>query len=68
MGDRLAQPLPGFVLGGARGLVDGDGRADIAVYQSSTGGWYALLSWGSYATTLSKNWGGVGYAPVPSFP
>jgi hypothetical protein len=47
---------------------DGDGRADVGVYQGSTGNWSILLSNGNYTTSLGKSWGGAGYTPVPVFP
>jgi hypothetical protein len=48
------------------GDFDGDGKTDVAVYQSTTGNWYVLLSSTSYTTSLSKNAGGTGWAPVPA--
>ena len=33
----------------------------------ATGDWSILLSGGSYTTSLTKNWGGPGYVPVPAF-
>jgi hypothetical protein len=47
---------------------DWDGDADVGVYNASTGVWSILLSNGNFTTSLSKNWGGAGYVPVPSFP
>jgi hypothetical protein len=46
---------------------DGDRRADIGVY-TAAGAWSILLSTSGYRTSLSKNWGGAGYIPVPNFP
>ena len=47
---------------------DGDGKADLATYVASTGSWYILLSGSNYTTTITKNWGGAGYAAVPQYP
>jgi hypothetical protein len=49
--------------GGARytpvkGDFDGDGRADLAFYESNTGYWYILLSGSNHTTTITRNWGG----------
>ena len=51
-----------------QGDYDGDGKVDLALYQTSTGGWTILLSGAGYTTTLSKSWGGAGYTPVPRYP
>ena len=51
-----------------KGDYDADGRADLAIYQVSTGNWYILLSGSNFTTTMSKNWGGAGYIAVPMYP
>jgi len=51
-----------------RGDFDGDGKIDLAIYQSSSGNWYILLSGAGYTTSLTKSWGGSGYSPVPMYP
>jgi hypothetical protein len=66
IGFTVAYGGPGFTP--VAGDWDGDGRADVGVYQSSTGNWSILLSSGNYTTSLGRNWGGAGYAPVPGFP
>jgi hypothetical protein len=43
---------------------DGDGRADIAVYNVTTGLWHVFESSTDYMTTLDVGWGGTGYAPI----
>jgi hypothetical protein len=43
---------------------DGDGKAECAVYDTTTGLWYGLKSSTNYTTSLSVGWGGSGYQPV----
>jgi FG-GAP-like repeat/FG-GAP repeat len=45
--------------------VDGDGRADLTVYNPATATWYTLQSGANYTTTTNTAWGGSGYTPVP---
>ena len=47
------------------GDFDGDGKADVAVYQEATGYWYVQLSGSSYALSYMKL-GESGYTPVPA--
>jgi hypothetical protein len=47
------------------GDYDGDGRADLGLYERATGWWYVLKSGADFTTALSLNWGGTGYLPVP---
>jgi len=47
----------------ARGDLDGDGIMDFAVYQESTGMWYARLSGSGYAT-VAYQLGSPGFSPV----
>ena len=44
---------------------EADGKADITVYNSTTGGWSTLTSSSNYAGALSKSFGGSGYVAVP---
>lgn len=43
---------------------DGDGRADLMVYDESVGIWYVLPSSGSGAYYYAIGFGAAGYAPV----
>src|SRR5439155_13465952 len=43
---------------------DGDGAADFAAYNTTTGMWFVLESRTGYASSLSISWGGTGYTPV----
>jgi CSLREA domain-containing protein len=45
---------------------DGDGRAEIAVYRPSTGGWIFLQSGSNYTTGFGTFWGAAGDIPVTS--
>jgi PLD-like domain/FG-GAP-like repeat len=45
--------------------VDGDGKADVTVYQAATGMWLTLESSTGYKTAQDRGWGGNGYTPVP---
>jgi lysophospholipase L1-like esterase len=45
---------------------DGDGKADIAVYQKSSGLWMVAFSSTGNSITMSGYWGGPDYDPVPS--
>src|SRR6185295_934612 len=47
------------------GDYDGDGKADLGLYNQGTGGWYILKSSTSFAAYFSTGWGGPEYAPVP---
>jgi hypothetical protein len=49
------------------GDFDGDGRADIAVYNQSGSFFSILQSRGNYATSLMRFWGGPGYTAMPQF-
>ena len=44
---------------------EADGKADITVYNSTTGGWSTLTSSSNYVGALSKSFGGSGYVAVP---
>ena len=47
--------------------VDGDGLADLTVYNTTTDtNWFSLLSGAGYTTALGTRWGGAGYTPVPA--
>ena len=46
------------------GDVDGDGKTDITIYRSTTGGWWSLKSGTNYATYSGNAWGLVGDVPV----
>ena len=46
---------------------DGDGRADVAVYDTA-GNWSILLSSSNFTASLGKSWGGAGYTALPQFP
>jgi hypothetical protein len=50
------------------GDYDGDGKADIAVYHTTTGAWTILTSSSGYTFTINRNWGGTGYTALPIFP
>ena len=43
---------------------DGDSRADAAFYRGN-GDWAILKSGAGYTSSLLRNWGGIGYSPVP---
>jgi len=42
---------------------DGDGKTDVAVYQTSSGNWFGVLSTNGFSQVL--NFGGPNYLPVP---
>jgi FG-GAP-like repeat/FG-GAP repeat len=44
---------------------DGDGKADITIYQESTATWSTLKSTTSYTASTIGNWGGPGYTLAP---
>ena len=48
----------------APGDFDGDGKSDLNVYRSSSGGWYDLLSGSNYATSSLYLWGASTDIPV----
>ena len=43
---------------------DGDGRTDVAVYDTTTGIWRVLKSISNYTMTMTVSCGGPGYAPI----
>jgi bacillolysin len=45
--------------------VDGDGKADITVYNASVAAWYTLTSTSTYNSAANRAWGGAGYAIAP---
>ncbi len=45
---------------------DGDGKAEIAVYRPSTGGWFVERTSSNYTTFFGAAWGVVGDIPVAS--
>ena len=48
------------------GDYDGDGKADLGLYQRSSGYWYVLKSSTSYTASLVVSFGGVGFQPMPA--
>ena|GEM_PF-2841129 len=46
------------------GDFDGDAKADLALYQESTGNWYLLLSGAGYGALTLSGYGGEGWKPV----
>ena len=44
---------------------DGDGKADLALYEEATGTWMMRLSAAGYAVARLEGFGGSGYVPVP---
>ena len=48
-----------------QGDYDGDGKTDFAVYQASTGMWFALKSSTNYTTTIAISWGGGTFVARP---
>ncbi len=55
--------LPPAVTNKTRTDFDGDGRADLSVFRSSSGVWHLLLSSASH---VSAQWGEMGDVPAPS--
>jgi hypothetical protein len=47
------------------GDLDGDGRSEITVYNTSTGFWSSLTSASNYGAARNTQWGGAGYTVVP---
>ena len=47
------------------GDFDGDGFADLTVYNTASGVWSTLFSSTGYATAKNVSWGGSGYTPAP---
>jgi hypothetical protein len=45
------------------GDYDGDGKADLMVYQNADGGWMVMLSASGYAIGSLSGFGGPGWLP-----
>jgi hypothetical protein len=46
------------------GDFDGDGRSDMTLYQPA-GAWKILTSSSTFTSSVTANYGGAGYVPVP---
>jgi hypothetical protein len=63
---QMLSPLPAtFILQPVPGDYDGDGKADPAVYEETTGTWLAMLSSNQYAEVTLTSFGGSGLTAVP---
>ena len=48
------------------GDFEGDGKADIGVYNDSDGRWLILTSSSGYNNSIYQKYGGTGWLPVPN--